>query len=402
MPFLSTGWLSVIAAVLLVERASAIFGGPEWLPVEQLLRKAEEDVAKSPKNASAVYTLARVHYLAFAAKRNRIPGFRQPTGPEPAPASMDPVSRNGIGAGGGSELTSAERLDHAVQAWNRFAECLRLDPTYALGALGQASLLEQLLDAQAQAGGDLPKEFRTLGPQDVWKTYVKAFSLGVLSEEPLKGVPEGPSAFVSHEAATALLRLGKSRRLTGDDHKTLEVAQERIRRLRKLPYRITPIVFALRPVRKLTDLLVPNVTVDFNLRGYGFPERWPWVKPELGFLAWDPLESGRIESGQQLFGSYTFQIFWQTGYHALATLDDNRDGTLSGSELRGLSVWFDCNSDGRSSAGEVIPLRGLGVVALQTTATSREGKHPMNTRGIAFVDGRILPTWDWVVEPVKD
>ena len=125
------------------------------------------------------------------------------------------------------------------------------------------------------------------------------------------------------------------------------------------------------------------------------------MKAELGFLVWDPLESGCIESARQMFGSYTFQIFRRTGYDALAALDDNADGQLSGPELAGLSVWFDRDGDGRSTAGEVIPLRALGVESIAVTATTRDGIHPANPHGLTLRDGRTLPTWDWIVEPVR-
>src|SRR5262249_49952661 len=141
---------------------------------------------------------------------------------------------------------------------------------------------------------------------------------------------------------------------------------------------------------------------DFDLRGYGPREQWTWIKPELGLLVWDPLESGEVKSAHQLFGGYTFQIFRKTGYDAMAALDDNANGVLSGAELEGMSVGFDRNGDGRWTATEVTPLRELGVEAIAVTATTQDGAHPMNPRGLLMKDGRVLPTWDWMVEPVRD
>ncbi|HEV7406232.1 MAG TPA: hypothetical protein VGO11_25010, partial [Chthoniobacteraceae bacterium] len=168
-------------------------------------------------------------------------------------------------------------------------------------------------------------------------------------------------------------------------------------KLRRGP--ITPIVFALQPPRRLDELLAEDVTVDFDLRGYGPAERWSWVKPELGFLVWDPRATGRIESARQLFGSYSFEIFRANGYDALAALDDNGDGRLAGDELAGIRVWFDRNSDGVSTADEVVSLETLGITAIATSACAKDGLYPMNPSGLVLRDGRTLPTWDWIAEP---
>lgn len=57
-------------------------------------------------------------------------------------------------------------------------------------------------------------------------------------------------------------------------------------------------------------------------------------------------------------------LFFENGYHALATLDDDGDGELAGRELRGLALWQDRNGDGVSDDGEVKPVGAYGVVSL--------------------------------------
>jgi hypothetical protein len=116
-------------------------------------------------------------------------------------------------------------------------------------------------------------------------------------------------------------------------------------------------------------------------------------------LVWDPLDQRTITSGRQLFGNYTFQIFWRNGYEALRALDDDGDGQLTGFELLGLSVWFDRNGDGCSARDEVSSVFDLGIRALAVCATTTDGPHPMNPGAVTFRDGRILPTWDWIAEP---
>jgi hypothetical protein len=66
------------------------------------------------------------------------------------------------------------------------------------------------------------------------------------------------------------------------------------------------------------------------------------------------------------------------------------------------SAWFDRNGDGVSQPDEVIPLAKLGVVSLSVKATGHDGVHLMNPRGITLSDGRVLPTWDWMVTPARE
>jgi hypothetical protein len=136
--------------------------------------------------------------------------------------------------------------------------------------------------------------------------------------------------------------------------------------------------------------------------GHGPRRRWPWIRPKTGLLVWDCEGRGEIASARQLFGSYTFQVFRATGYDALAALDDDGDGVLRGAELRGIRVWFDTNSDGRSEPSEVHDLAALGIEAISVRSTGFDGIHPMCSQGIILSDGRTLPTWDWMVSPLKD
>ena len=96
-------------------------------------------------------------------------------------------------------------------------------------------------------------------------------------------------------------------------------------------------------------------------------------------LVFDPSHTGKVTSATQLFGTYTFggrttkaayyqsdeaRTPWGNGYEALALLDTNDDGMISGRELDALALWFDKNRDGISQPGEVKPLSALGVVAI--------------------------------------
>ncbi|MEE2775232.1 MAG: hypothetical protein VYE73_00470 [Acidobacteriota bacterium] len=42
-------------------------------------------------------------------------------------------------------------------------------------------------------------------------------------------------------------------------------------------------------------------------------------------VVWDPEQDGRVESGLEFFGSVAFWLFFDNGYQALSTLDDDAD-----------------------------------------------------------------------------
>ncbi len=399
-------WLLSIFILMALQRpAVAFFSRPELVPVDRLIKNAEARLAKNHQNAEAHYTLARIHYLAFHLKYDHAPAFtRGEDGGEPAPQWM--VGRasgeNRMDLKGAVKLKTEEIIAHAIKSLHGFDEAMKLDPKNALTVLGRASLLEEFAAwKDAVKLPAVPDDLNHITTAVLRDAYAKAMTLALPEDSKLKHQPiSGIESLTYHEAATALVRLAAKGDLTEADQKQLAQAKPTVAKFASLSMdAVTPIVFSMQRVGQLADLLDKNHTVDFDLRGYGWQERWTWVKPELGLLVWDPAQTGRITSARQLFGGYTFQIFRDTGYEALAALDDNGDGVLSGSELEGISVWFDRNSDAKSSPDEVTPLRKLGVVSISAKAESFDGIHPMNARGITFQNGRVLPTWDWMAEP---
>ena len=405
-----TALLLVALFLFSVVSGRAEFAPPQSVPLSRLLNNADAYLAKNRDQAEAYYILARIHYLAFFTKREHLLTYAGSNETDGKPnldfifgERTDSDDPDKIGP---DALSKLELIAHASQAALGFNEALRRAPKKGLYALGLASLLDEFRrwNKIAKVSG-VPPELQSATIRRVREAYAEAFSLAMAEYSKLKEqLPEGIQGIVANESAAALIRLAKDHpdSMTEEDKRRLKRAEEAVAKFEKLRMGIiTPIVFSLHPAAHLDELLDPARTVDFDLRGYGPRERWPWVKAELGFLVWDPLETGCIESARQMFGSYTFQIFRRTGYDALAALDDNADGILSGPELAGLSVWFDRDGDGRSTAGEVIPLRTLGVESIAVTATTRDGIHPANPRGLTLRDGRTLPTWDWIVEPVR-
>lgn len=417
-----------LMSLVLARPVAAMFVAPKPVPLERLLASAKDYLVAHPDEANAHYTLARVHYLAFHIKRSYVPGFVDDEGSknsrlEPAPPFMQDwlkpvefeaaVDLQMIHKGVVSQrpsvvvLSNRDLLEHAALAAKGFGDAAKLDPKNGLYALGKASLLEEFLVWKAAAKlGEIPEALKDVTLGTVRTEYGKALSLALPNDSQLRSLPiSGIRTIMSYEAAEALIRLAddKSFPLTDSDKAFVAEAREAERRLKQLEMNaITPVVLSLEPSAHLVEMLDPERVVDFDLRGYGPQERWPWMKPTLGLLVWDPFGTGQITSARQLFGGYTFEIFRQTGYDALAALDDNRDGVLSGGELKGIRVWFDRNSDGRSTPDEVVSLDKLEVKALSVRAVSHDGVHPMNPQGVEFLDGHTVPTWDWMVEPVRE
>ena len=205
------------------------------------------------------------------------------------------------------------------------------------------------------------------------------------------------TTLVSYEAGQVYKKLVAEREATAEEKTQIAEIDKHLAALKNKPHgEVTPIVFHLEHPKPLVDLLDAAKVVRFDLDGDGHVERRPWVRPDAAILCWDPAGTGRIASGKQLFGSVTFHLYPGDGYTAMNLLDDDRDGELAGSELRGLALWFDRNGNGRSDEGEVVPIEKTPVRSLSVRAISREEGAPANPTGLILRDGRVLPTYDWI------
>ena len=424
----------------------AMFIQPQLAPVERLLHSAQTYRDAHPGSADACYTLARVHYLAFSAGSSTIPALKDSDdGGKPSVpgdwmigfdlyearqnhasqlATKDLRERNPKAPSETFEEARGRRarqleeqnwrpkgdlppngmLAHAAAALAGFRDAMRLDPKNGLYPLGFACLSEEFADwSAAQKPPNLPPELRALTHTAARAGYLQAFRLAIVGDARLPELPEtGIASLVSKEAGDAYARLSERdhARLAASDRAALAEVKSGLAKLKRIRLgAITPIVFSLHPAAHLKSLLAPKNRVAFDLRGFGRRERWPWVKPGTAFLVWDPEYRGIITSARQLFGGYTFEVFRKDGFEALAALDDDGDGVLTGEELRGIRVWIDANGDGRSEPCEVHDLCEFGITSIAARATSHDGPHPANPQGIALRDGSVLPMWDWIAKP---
>lgn len=373
--------LALVIAAWLVEPVAARYIRPDLdnVPVERIVANLEELAKKNPKDAQIRFNLARVHAMAFALKSDTAQvrkgdeargawfGYEPPHVPFAVKPSDDPA-----------RLKAAR--EHLEKAIARYQEAINLGQDNLPARLGQAWCLQQAGEKGKAIAG-----YRKV-IEDAWQ-----------KEKDLKRAPLGWHSVTAETAGYLIPLLDKEK--NGAEIATL---QERIKQMRMVPRPITPIVVPLRDGLRPSDLEDRAACVRFDADGTGLRKPWSWITPDAGWLAHDPQGRGEITSSLQMFGSVTFWLFWANGYEALRVLDDDGDGTLSGTELRGLAIWQDRNGDGRCDPGEVRPVSDWGIVAL----SCRWEKHAQHRDGISFApegvrfrNGSVRPTYDLILQP---
>lgn len=203
---------------------------------------------------------------------------------------------------------------------------------------------------------------------------------------------------VAAEASGYLIALLDPKR----DAAEIASLQEQFKLFAARPRPITPIAIPLKAGTQLSEIEDAGARVAFDVDAKGTGQHWSWITPKAGWLIYDPRQTGKIDSGIRLFGNVTFWMFWQNGYQALATLDDNRDGTLDSAELKGLAVWIDRNRNGSCEPGEVAALAELGIAALRYAHLALPN-HPDRIvyapQGVQFKDGSSAASYDIVLHP---
>lgn len=354
------------------------------VPLDTVLRNLEQRVRKSPKDAQAHYLLGRIHSMAFASgektvhivplekrgeKGQMFPPYATIRVPVEANAPMTP-----------------ERLRHLRRSIEEYKAAVRLDPKNPLYALGLGWMHEMAIPTDMVTGrgrADLAAD-----------AYRRVIRLREKAERAMPTYGLGADGRLAQEAALGLTRLLSGRRDragVNEYRRMVALAAE----LAKKPAPITPIVVPLAGETSLSSLLAPGRSSGFDLIGDGIKRDWPWVKPATGILVWDPLDTGKITSGRQLFGNSTWWMFFRDGYEALATLDSDRNGWLEREELMGIRVWQDANGNGVSDPGEVRTLAHHRISALRTQASHRDSNGPRAEVGIRQTDGTTAPTFDW-------
>lgn len=399
--------LCIFLGLLAAGPAGALFAPSPSVPTERLINNLTAYLKENPKDPEAHYLLARVHYMTFV---NRVDHVRSndPGSDEKLPRLVDPRQ---YGKAKGEKIDEAKAIEHARAAIRSFRKAIELKEGNALYHLGLASLFEQAAPHAEKIGPlDTLKVEEDKGVDeekaDLSKTYIAAALENHLTAYYLDrdAAIKKDSIFlpfypVAYEAGKAVLRLIEDHEVKVTDDKVAGQIKQDIKTIDGKPMAITPIVLRIQgdTPNQLEELLAIGKTVRFDLDADGVAEVRPWVKPDTALLVWDPENTGKITSGEQLFGNMTFRMLFSDGYRALDALDDNRDGQLANDELKGLALWHDRNTNGISEPGEVTPIKDTPVRSIRTQATAKYGVHPMNDTGVTLDDGSTRPTWDWII-----
>ena len=382
--------LPPIAIALLTVFVSATLAIPiqvdvERVPVERVVANLERQVAEQPKDITLRLNLARIHGMAFALKLSDIPAARVRGGKDlviPWVGNTTPPFYQFEVKSTEDAKALAAAKEHLTKAIARYREALQLDPANLVAKMGLGWALGQ--------AGDRPGAVAALRDVVAKALPQNRENLGVL----------GDNRTLTEEAALYLIPLLDPER----DRAELDRLRANVKDLASRPRPMTPIAIPLRSGLTAEDLVNLRASVAFDLDGSALPQRWNWIHPTAAWLVFDKHGSGSVTSALQLFGNVTFWLFWRQGYDALRTLDDNGDGRIAGTELAGLSLWHDRNSNAVSERGEVRPVAEWGIVSL-SCQYEFDAAHPdeiaFSRRGVTFRDGTSRPTFDLVLHPVR-
>lgn len=353
----------------------------EQVPIERLVANVQKKIEVEPNKVQWRYSLARLYSMAYAKgtqtwatlSDSSVRYYGDPGLPwfgyndDALPHYWTDQERNL------SLHDKPEFQNYLNQAIENYLIALKLDPSHLYSRLGLAWCLQE--------------KGKT---EEAIAAYRQVYQQAWEKEEAVDHGMGGGSICI--EAGTMLAELLPKE---GAEKERAEI-QGRIEILGEKFRVISPLIIPLEEAG-LEKLVASDFSkpVAFDLDGMGAAE-WHWLTPLAGLLVWDPKETGAITSGRQLFGNVTWWIFWADGYQPLSLLDDNNDGKLSGTELRGLSLWQDINSDGISQKGEVRPLKEWRIICLACQPTGQQDGSLFHPNGVGFSNGKNRPSYDWI------
>lgn len=367
-----------LALSLAVRSVDAKYMMPDLVnvPIARLTKNLELLVERNPTNVVAMFNLARAHAMAYAL-RTETAEIRRNNENEGAWFGYNPSHVPFAVKQTRDEAKLRIARQHLTKAIEWYEKVVTLAPDDLSVALGYAWCVEQSGQKQKAV-----------------KLYRKLIRIAWEKEKNLKDAGHSITA----EAAGYLIPL-----LDQDkDKEHIAKLQGRITQMEMVPRAVTPVVIPLRAglsARELEDRLA---NVSFDADGSGLKKSWTWITKDAGWLVYDAHGTGKISSALQMFGTVTFWMFWENGYQALASLDDNGDGTLAGEELQGLAIWQDLNGNGLSEHAEVKPLGDWCIIALSCSHVldgNRSDRMPYSPRGVFFRDGSNRPTYDIILQP---
>jgi tetratricopeptide (TPR) repeat protein len=367
-------------AALAASNAAAIYMrvDAQKVPVERLVANLERKAAQEPRNALHQVNLGRLHAMAFALKTEEVPAVTKPgTNEEEVWFGYEPKLIPYQNREAPSAEAAAAAKAHLTKALAHYEKALELDPGSLLGRLGYAWLLEQAVDKEKAV-----EQYRRVIAQ-AWKS------------DEAKRVRLPGQNFFTREAIDYLIPLLDP---SADADEIRELKQRR-ETLDRLPRAITPIAIPLHDDMPSAAIHDRAARVRFDADGSGMRRTWSWIGPDAAWLVYDADDSRSIASALQLFGSVSFWLFWENGYAALAALDDDGDGEISGGEARRLALWNDRNRNGISERDEVAGLLEHGIAGLSCRFQPGDGIQfaAVSLDGVRLADGRTRPSYDVIL-----
>jgi hypothetical protein len=374
--------ISLLLSLFVTLTAQGKYAQPDLkdIPLQRLLANLEERVKAEPTDNEVLHQLARTHAMAYASKigdadpvKSHVgwgeKKFEQPWfGYQPPHVPFHDVVPSDVAA---TKESAKGHLTKAIEIYTKSLAATPTDNTIKLG----------LAWCQEQAGEKVT----------AIKLYREVIQTAWESESKSQG---GLGDFVCVETAGYLVPLLDPTK----DAAEIALINHKKEKLLALPRAITPLIIPVSDRDDLPALVNPDARVRFDLDGSGRQLEWQWITNSAAWLVFDPQASGKITSAIQMFGSRSFLLFCATGYDALALLDDNRDGTLSGTELTSLALWRDANQNGISDAGEVRTIESYGITALSTKAETDVSGVPFSPAGVTFTNGSTRPTYDVILK----
>lgn len=381
-------WRQLLAGFAVALLAGAHLNGEyvmaelQDVPVDRLVENLEQIAKGTPVDVQSRLNLARLHAMAFALKTDtaKVEKGSEAQGPyfgrEPAHVPFKSVPAT-------NAAVLARANAHMAKAIERYREVIALDPANLTAKLGYAWCLDQSGQKDAAI-----RAYRQV-ISDAWPSEHKLTVAGLGWHS------------VTAEAAGYLIPLLDQ----NTDREEIATLRARTAQVARVARPITPIAIPLRDGADPAAFLDHDANVWFDADGSGLKKHWSWIGADAGWLVHAPNQQKPVASALQMFGSVTFWLFWENGYHAMRALDDDGNGSLTGRELDGLAIWRDGNKNGVAEAGEVKPLNDWGVVSL--SCAYLDGLPDSDTAafspaGVTFVDGTTRPTYDVILYPRVD
>lgn len=349
------------------------------IPSKRLITNLEKALEADPGDLTSRLNLARAQAQAFASGSDVVtvkPGSTEPVNPGMANYGIPAEVK--ITEGGGNHSEAKAHLEQAIKTYR---ELLNVQPDHELGRLGLGWCF-----LKAGKRSEAAEVLRKL-EAETWERDQETSN-------------DGPPIVLAAEVASYLIEALDPER----DAAEMSAVKKHLEHLNKLQTWMSPILIPLSGSARLDTLLAPGAKARFDVDGTARSGTWSWISPEAAWLVWLPRDRNGLVSGHQLIGQATFRLFWCDGYEALASLDDDRDGVLRGSELQGLGLWRDANSDARSDPAELTTVEQAGILQLDCRARPADRIDVLGwtPRGVTFISGERRPTWDVLLRFTPD